>query len=204
MDQQEFDRTWFIVWLKRKVRNWCHRAYYHVDVATVKPPIGIVSNCDVCGGLVFKAQHYMHMNGDYFASSTIRFPYELKKIFDWILHKLHYLDKVHSRHFTLHLDQLDRTFEYSFIQNSSYSFPVTNVELKYMLDTLGFLWLHHDSSPYLLYLLEKLINGLSDECTSPLPLCSTTTTLRSCDWYQSIIQHGTINCYRCVQWEFQK
>ena len=24
--------------------------------AAVKPPIGIVSNCDVCGGLVFNAQ----------------------------------------------------------------------------------------------------------------------------------------------------
>ena len=30
--------------------------------AAVKPPIGIISNCDVCGGLVFAAQRYMHMN----------------------------------------------------------------------------------------------------------------------------------------------
>ena len=35
--------------------------------ATVKPPIGIVSNCDVCGGLMFNAQRYMHMNDAYFA-----------------------------------------------------------------------------------------------------------------------------------------
>ena len=39
----------------------------------VKPPIGIVSNCDVCGGLMFNAQCYMHMNDAYFAPSTIRF-----------------------------------------------------------------------------------------------------------------------------------
>ena len=45
-------------------------------------PIVIVSNCDVCGGLMFNAQHFMHMNDAYFAPSTIRFPYELKKIFD--------------------------------------------------------------------------------------------------------------------------
>ena len=44
--------------------------------ASVKP-IGIVSNCDVCGGLMFNAQRYMHMNDAYFAPSTIRIPYEL-------------------------------------------------------------------------------------------------------------------------------
>ena len=54
----------------------------------VNPPIGIVSNCDVCGGLVFNAQRYMHINDAYFVPSTIRFPYELKKIFDRILHEL--------------------------------------------------------------------------------------------------------------------
>ena len=130
-------------------------------------PIDIVSNCDVCGGLMFNAQRNMH----------IRFPYELKKmIFDRILHGLQYLDKVHPHHFTLDLDQLDRIFEYRFIQSSCYSFPVTNVELEYMFDTLGFLWLHHDSPPYLLYLLEKLVDGLSDERTRP-PLRWVTTTL---------------------------
>ena len=70
----------------------------------VKPPIGIVSNCDVCGGLVFNAQRYMHMDDTYFAPSTIRFPYELKKIFDWIFHELQYLYREHSHHFTLDLD----------------------------------------------------------------------------------------------------
>ena len=36
-----------------------------------------------------------------------------------------------------------------------------------MFDTLGFLWLHHGSPPYLLYLLEKLVGGLSDERMKP-------------------------------------
>ena len=87
--------------------------------ADVKPPIGIVSNCDVCGGLMFNAQRYMHMNDAYFAPSTIRFPYELKTIFDRFVHELQYLDREHSHHFTLDLDQLDRIFEYRFIQSSS-------------------------------------------------------------------------------------
>ena len=56
--------------------------------AAVKPPIGIISNCDVCGGLVFNAQRNMYMNDAYFAPSTIWFPYEMKKIFDRILHEL--------------------------------------------------------------------------------------------------------------------
>ena len=98
---------------------------------------------------MFNAQRYMHVNDAYFAPLTIRFPYGLKKILDQILHELQYLDKVD-------LDQLDRIFKYR--ASSSCSFPVTNVELEYMFDTLGFLWLHH-----LLYLLEKLVDGLSDD-----------------------------------------
>ena len=143
--------------------------------ADVKPTNGIVSNCDVCGGLMFNAQRYMHVNDVYFSPPTIRFPYELKKIFDPILHELQYLDKVHPHHFTLDLNQLNRIFEY--LAGSSYSLPVNNVELEYMFDTLGFLRLHHDSPPYLLYLLEKLVDGLSDERMRPPPLRSTTTTL---------------------------
>ena len=104
------------------------------------------------------------------------FPYEMKKIFDRILHELQYLDRDHPRHFTLDLDQLDRIFEYRFIQSRCYSFPDTSVELEYMFDTLGFLWLHHDSPPYLLYLLEKLGDGLSDEGMKP-PRSTATTTL---------------------------
>ena len=56
--------------------------------AAVKSPISIISNCDVCGGLMINAQRYMHMNDAYFAPSTIWFPYEMKKIFDRILHEL--------------------------------------------------------------------------------------------------------------------
>ena len=139
--------------------------------AALKPPIGIISNCDVCGGLMFNAQHYMHMNNAYFSPSMVWFPYEIK-VFDRILHELQYLDREHPQIFTLDLDQLDRIFEYRFIQSGSYSFPITSVELKYMFDTLGFLWLHQ----YLLYLLEKLVDGLADERMKP-PRSTTTTTL---------------------------
>ena len=113
----------------------------------------------------------MHMNDAYFAPSMIRFPYELK-IFDRILHELLYLDKVHPHHFTL-------DFGYRFIQSSSYSFPIPNVVLEYMFDTLGFLWLHHDSPPYLLYLLEKLVDihlPVIKNVRDHRPLQSITTT----------------------------
>ena len=83
----------------------------------------------------------------------------MKKIFDRILHELH------PHHFTLDLDPLDRIFGYRV--GGSYSFPVTSVEVEYMFDTLGFLWFHHDSPPYLLYLLEKLVAGLSDDRMRP-------------------------------------
>ena len=73
------------------------------------------------------------------------------------------------------LDQLDRIFEYR--ASNSYSFPVTNVEFEYMFKTLGFLWLHHDSPPYLLYLMEKLVDGLSDDRTRPPRSTIATTTL---------------------------
>ena len=125
---------------------------------------------------MFNAQRYRHMNDAYFTSSTIWFPYELKNIFYRILHELQYVDKVHRHHFVLDLDQLDRTFEYRFVRSSSYSFPATSVELEYMFDTLGFLWLHLGSPPYLLYLLEKLVDGLSDERMKP-PRSTTTSTL---------------------------
>ena len=172
--------------------------------AAVKPPNGIVSNCDVCGGHMFNAQRYMHVNDAYFAPLTIRFPYELKKRFDRILHELQYLDKVHPRHITLDLDQLDRIFGYRVV--SSYSFPFTNVELEYMFDTLWFLWFRHDRLPYLLYLLEKLVDGLSVDCVRP-PRTTTATTdcsMRGCDWYQSIIKHETSNRFQKCLMEFSK
>ena len=117
----------------------------------------------------------MH-NDAYFAPSTIWFPFEMKKIFDLILHELQYLDREHPRHFAMDSDQLDRIFEYRFIQSRSYSFPATSVELEYMFDTLGFMWLHRASPPYLLYLMEKLVDGLSDERMKP-PRSTVTTTL---------------------------
>ena len=56
--------------------------------ATVKPVTDIIADCDVCGGFMFNAQRYMHMNDAYFTPSPIRFPYEVKKVFDQILHEL--------------------------------------------------------------------------------------------------------------------
>ena len=41
--------------------------------AAVTPPNGIVSNCDVCGGLMFNAQSYIHMNDVYFARQRFGF-----------------------------------------------------------------------------------------------------------------------------------
>ena len=39
--------------------------------AAVKPPNGIVSNCDVCGGLMLNAQRYTHVNDAYSAQSQL-------------------------------------------------------------------------------------------------------------------------------------
>ena len=50
--------------------------------ATVRSPVGIVSNCGVCGGLVYNAQRFMYMNNAYFTTSAIWFPDEMKKLFD--------------------------------------------------------------------------------------------------------------------------
>ena len=54
--------------------------------------------------------------------------------------------------------------------------PFPSVELEYMFDTLGFLWFHHGCPPYLLYLLEKLVDGLSGERMKPQRSTTTTTT----------------------------
>ena len=138
---------------------------------------GIIPDCDVCGGFMFNAQRYMHMNDAYFTPHQIRFPYEIKKEFDRIVHELQYLNTDHSHHFTLDFDQLDRIFEYRFVQSRSHSFPVTSVELEYMFDTLGFLWLHHDSPQYMIYLMEKLLDGLASERRKPARRSTITTTL---------------------------
>ena len=115
------------------------------------------------------------MNDAYFTPDQVMFPYEAKKIFDRIVHELHYLNIENLHHFALDLDKLDRIFEHRFLQ--SYSFPVTSVELEYMFDTLGFLWLHHDSPQYMIYLLEKLVDGLVSERRKPARRSTTTTTI---------------------------
>ena len=53
---------------------------------------GIISDCDVCGGFMFNAKRYMHMNDAYFTRDQVMFPYEAKKIFDRIVHEHHYLN----------------------------------------------------------------------------------------------------------------
>ena len=85
----------------------------------------------------------MHTNDTYFAPSTIRFPYEIKKIFHRILHELQYIDKVHPHHFIL--DHLDWVFEYRFIQSRSYSRPVTNVELELCINIENPIRCHRNS-----------------------------------------------------------
>ena len=77
----------------------------------------IISDCDVCGGYMFNAKGYMHMNDAYFTPDQAMFPYEV-----------HYLNIENPHHFALDLDQLDRIFEHRFLQSKSYSFPVTSVE----------------------------------------------------------------------------
>ena len=113
-------RTFAFEIMSRLISKGIIRSYsMRQRLAAVKPPIGIISNCGVYGGLMFNAQRYMHMNDAYFYPSTIWFPHEMKKVFDWILHELQYLDREHPHHFTLDLDQLDRIFEYRFIQSRS-------------------------------------------------------------------------------------
>ena len=54
---------------------------------------GIISDCDVCGGFMFNAKRYMHMNDACsFTADQVMFPYEAKNIFDRIVHGLHYLN----------------------------------------------------------------------------------------------------------------
>ena len=101
----------------------------------------------------------------------------MKKVFDRIVYEQQYLDTDHPHHFALDLDQLDWIFEYRFVQSRSYSFPVTSVELEYMFDTLGFLWPHHDSPQYMIYLLEKLVDGLASERRKPARRSTITTTI---------------------------
>ena len=135
------------------------------------------SDCDVCGGFLFNAKCYMHMKDTYFTPDQVMFPYEAKKIFDRILHELHYPNIENPHHFALDLDQLDRIFEHRPLQSKSYSFPVTCVEIEYKFDTLGFLWIYHGSPQFMIYLLDKLVACLDGERKNPVKKCAIVTTL---------------------------
>ena len=68
--------------------------------ATIRSPVGIVSNCGVCGGLVYNAQRFMHMNDAYFITSAIWVLYQMKKLFDRILYELQYLERSSTSFYT--------------------------------------------------------------------------------------------------------
>ena len=101
----------------------------------------------------------------------------MKTTFDRILHELQYLDREHPHHphwiwsswigySSIDLLRVEATpFQYR-----------PSIELQYMFDTLGFLWLHYYSPQYMIYHLEKLADGLADERMKP-PRSTTTTTL---------------------------
>ena len=121
------------------------------------------ASCNTCGGFMFNSQRYMHRNDVYLSPTTaIQFPHAMKIIFDKILRMLQWLHGTHPHHFTLDLKHLQRIFVYRYIPGR-YSFPVTVIELEYMFDTLGFLWLHHDSPSTILKMLETLSRGLVSE-----------------------------------------
>ena len=53
--------------MPRLIANGIIRSYsMRKRRVSVKPLIGIISNCDVCGGFMFNAQRYMHVNIAYF------------------------------------------------------------------------------------------------------------------------------------------
>ena len=124
--------------MQRLVAKGIVRSYSMRKKRRNKPvATGIISDCDVCGEFMFNAKRYMHMNDAFFTPDQVMFPYEVKKLFDRIVHELHYLNIENPHHFALDLDQLDWMFEHRFLQSKSYSFPVTSVEVEYMFDTLG-------------------------------------------------------------------
>ena len=65
-------RTFVFEMMSRLISKGIIRSYnMRQRRAAVKPPIGIISNCDVCGGFMFNAQRYMHVNDAYFTLSTV-------------------------------------------------------------------------------------------------------------------------------------
>ena len=65
---------------------------------------------------MFNAKRYMHMNDAYFAPDQVMFPYEAKKIFDRIVHELHYPNIGNPHHFALDLDHLTGYLSTDFIK----------------------------------------------------------------------------------------
>ena len=135
----------------------------------------IASHCSVCNGFMFNAKRYMHIDDAYFASNQITFPLEAKRIFSKIMHVLQ--QQQNNHHFALNLDQLQRIFEYLRIPLNTFKVPVTVTELEYMFDTLGFLWIHHNSPQYIFYLIEQLASLLAADRENPLEKCTTGTAL---------------------------
>ena len=48
---------------------------------------------------MFNAKRYMHMNDAYFTPDQVMFTYDAKKIFDRMVHELHYLNIENPYHF---------------------------------------------------------------------------------------------------------
>ena len=91
--------------MQRLVAKGIVRSYSMSKKRRNKPvATGIISDCDVCGGFMFNDKRYMHMNDAYFTPDQVMFPYEAKKIFDRIVHELHYLNIETSHHFALDSD----------------------------------------------------------------------------------------------------
>ena len=56
-------RTFVSEMMSRSIAKGIIRSYImRHRRAAVKPPVGIISNCDACGGLMFNAQRFMHRN----------------------------------------------------------------------------------------------------------------------------------------------
>ena len=142
---------------------------------SVKKVVEIASHCSVCNEFMFNAKRRMHMDDAYFTSNQITFPFEAKQVFSKIIHILNFLDDQHL--FALDLDQLGRIFDYRYLQSSTSSFPVTVAELEYVFDTLGFLWIHHNSPQYMFYLVEQLATLFAADRENPLEKYTTETTL---------------------------
>ena len=67
--------------MQRLVAKGIVRSYSMSKKRRNKPvATGIISDCAVCGGFMFNAERYMHMDDAYFTPDQVMFPYEAKKI----------------------------------------------------------------------------------------------------------------------------